>query len=84
MSTEFEQLNTLFLTDGMISYIGLILVMTFLVGLVFIRRELAALTVPLAVVIGVTYLNANLGWHFIFMALAACFMVYAFASNKKD
>lgn len=79
-------MNTLFLTENIVSYIAL-LVLALLIVVVGTQSKLsAAIGAPIGLLIGLYYLANGLGWHFIIMLLSAVAVMFMYISgnvNKK-
>lgn len=81
--TILDEINSLFLTDGLMSWIGLIFVIMLLLVLVSIKKEYSVVSLPVAVFVGLLYLNEGLGWHFAIMLISVIFMLMSL-TFKKD
>lgn len=77
-----DSVNELFITDGMISWIGLIAVIVVLLAIVGYKRYLIALALPITVIVSLFYLAEGLGWHFVIMILNSVFLLLEFAAKK--
>ena len=73
LSTVNEAFQALFFGTG--SWFGLILMLILIVGLVLKWKESAVLMVPVSVLLGLQYLDYDLGTHTLIMWLASCFIV---------
>lgn len=80
--TLLESLNDLLLTDGLFAWIGLIVIFLMLLLVTRAEKYAIAVTLPASVMIGLLYLNAGLGWHFILMDVGAVFLLLTFAASK--
>jgi uncharacterized membrane protein YjjP (DUF1212 family) len=75
-------LNTLFLTENIASYIGL-LVLVLLIGYIGTKSKLnAAISAPVGLLVGLFYLANGLGWHFLILIFAAVGIMFNFALGK--
>lgn len=68
---------------GSLSYLMLLIFLAVIWALVLMRKELAALMLPLSVIMGLEYLTNSLGWHAIFMFLNAIFIMLFVAMKKS-
>jgi hypothetical protein len=75
-------INELFLSDGLIAWLGLLILIVFLVALVGAKRELVVIGLPVLVLMGLTYLTAGLGWHFIISIISVIFLMVT--ATRKD
>lgn len=76
-------INELFLTDGVFSYLIVVIIMVLLLAVTGLKRELIVLALPVTVLIGLLYLDAGMGWQFLLMILNSVFLLLEFAAQKR-
>jgi hypothetical protein len=82
--TLVDTINSLFFTDGAFAWLGLIIFLLLLTGLIATKNKIVSvLTVPIAVLLGLYYLNYGLGWHSIIMFITAIGLVIYFAKEQS-
>lgn len=77
-----EEINGLFLSDGLVSWLGLLILIIILVALVGVKKEYVALSLPILVLMGLLYLDAGLGWHFLISIVSSVFILVGMAVKK--
>lgn len=63
------------LFTGTGSWLGLLLLLTFIIGLSMMVKYGGLLTLPISVFLAMYYFNAALGWHGLIMMLTAIFVL---------
>lgn len=81
--TALDTINSLFLSDGLFSYIGLVIIILLFIVITGIKKEAIALTLPMCGLVALVYLDAGLGWHFLLMILNAVFLLVEVGMSKK-
>lgn len=82
--TLADSVNELFFSDGIFSWIGLIVVVILLLAIVGYKKHLIALALPVTVLIGLLYLGEGLGWHFVISILNSVFLLVEFAAKRNN
>lgn len=79
LSTINEAFQSLLYGDG--SWIGILLILTFIIGLMLKWKYSGVLLFPVTLFLGLDYLGESLNWHAAIMFFTTVFMV--FVSYKK-
>jgi hypothetical protein len=77
MTTVLEAINSAFeaLFYGSGSWLGLLLFLSIMMGLLLKWKYTGTLLLPISLFLGIEYSNKNLGWHAIIMFISAIFTV---------
>lgn len=74
--------NALFFGTG--SWLGILLMLMFIVGLTMAWKYVGLLMLPIAIIFGTVYLTNGLGWHGLIMFLTAIFiLIYVGMQSKR-
>ena len=76
-----EVFTELFFGAG--SWLGLLLLLSLILGLLFKNRYIGALMLPVSIFLGINYLNYNLGWHAIIMFFTSIFILVFMIKNWR-
>ena len=57
------------------SWLGLLLILSLVVGLTFAWKYMGLVMLPVTVLFGITYFSNNLGWHGLIMVFTAIFIL---------
>jgi len=79
LSTINEAFQALFYGDG--SWLGILLMLTLIIGLLLKWKYSGILLFPVTLFLGLDYIAESLNWHAAIMFFATCFML--FVSYKK-
>jgi len=82
MSEIEEVFNVLFFGAG--SWLGLLLFLTIFLGLMLKWKYASCILIPIAIFIGLEYLNNDLGWHAITMFMTTVFMLSYLTKEVKN
>lgn len=80
--TLATSINELFLTDGLVSYLGLVILAVILFGIITVKKEFVIIALPIFVLMGLAYLDAGLGWHFIISIVSIILMLVDVAVKR--
>jgi hypothetical protein len=80
MGLADEVFNSLFYGAG--SWLGLILMLILMIGLTLKWRNASVIMMPMSVMLGINYLNNNLGWHALIMFLTAIFILIEYSHQR--
>jgi hypothetical protein len=81
MASAIDQVfESLFYGSG--SWLGLILFIILLAALIMAWKNLGLITVPISIMLGLTYLNHDLGWHSLTMFLYSIFAIIYLSKDK--
>lgn len=80
--TLADSINTLFFTDGVFSWVALLIVIVLLLSIVMFKKYLIALALPVTVLVGLLYLSEDLGWHFLIMVLNSVFLLLEYSAKR--
>jgi predicted membrane-bound dolichyl-phosphate-mannose-protein mannosyltransferase len=72
--------NALFFGAG--SWLGLLLFISIIIGLLYKTKYSGALLLPIAVFLGISYLDASLPWHAVIMLFTSIFIIVYMAKGK--
>lgn len=76
-----QAFESLFFGSG--SWLGLLLFICMFLGLQFKWKHTGALTIPIAVFIGIEYLDNDLGWQALIMFFTALFIMLMMVKDLK-
>jgi len=79
-SLIFDAFNALFYGEG--SWLGLLLMIALIVGLVSKWKLAGGLFIPVSIFMGINYFNHDLGWHGLIMFLVAIFVLIYMAFDS--
>jgi hypothetical protein len=74
--------NALFFGSG--SWLGLLLFLMLIVGLAMTKREMGVVMFPVSLLIGIAYLENDLGWHALAMFISCAVVAFIVLENKKN
>jgi len=86
MTTVSEALNGAFeaLFYGSGSWLGLLLFLSIITGLLLRWKNMGALILPVTIFLGIEYLDKNLGWHAVIMFLSSVFtLLYMITKGRR-
>ena len=72
--------ESLFFGSG--SWLGLLIIISITVALLVRYKYIAVLTTPVTILLGIEYLNRNLGWHSLIMFFTSLFVLIYIVSKK--
>jgi len=75
-----DAFNALFYGEG--SWLGLLLMIALIVGLVSKWKLAGGLFIPVSIFMGINYFNHDLGWHGLIMFLVAIFVLIYMAFDS--
>ena len=86
MVSMLEEWNDLFtaLLFGEGSWLGLIIILVIFIIAIGAWKYSACLFIPIAIFLGIAYLNQNLGWQAITMFFASCFFSAYLIKDAKE
>jgi len=83
MGAADEAFTALFFGNG--SWLGLLLLLAIMIGLLLKSEYTGALLLPIAVFLGLEYVAQDMGWHAIIMFFFSVFMlIYMMKKIKRD
>lgn len=81
MTVVDDAFNSLFYGSG--SWLGMLLFICLFLGITYAWKKAGVLTFPIAIFIGIEYLDNDLGWHSIIMFFLAIFIVLLVLKDSK-
>jgi hypothetical protein len=73
--------TSLFFGTG--AWLGLLIIIAFVVGITFMWKYTGLVMLPVAVIFGTVYLDNSLGWHALIMFLVSIFIMWKISEDAR-